>query len=81
MNAYGSRKFLITLGAILSALAMVLMGSLSPQEGIQAVVTVAGGYLLAEGAGDVAGRLKDKPTPIVTLTASTSGSPTDAAIR
>ena len=57
-NGYGSRKFLITLGAILSALGMVLSGSLSPQEGIQAIITVAGGYLLAEGAGDVAERFK-----------------------
>ena len=74
MNGYGSRKFLVTLGAILSALAMVLMGSLSPQEGIQAVVTVAGGYLLAEGAGDVAGRLKDSPVHTVPFSASTGGS-------
>mgnify|MGYP001598902934 CR=1 FL=1 len=58
MSAFASRKFLLTLATMLTALGMVMSGALSPGEGMQAVLTAAGGYLLAEGAGDVAGRLK-----------------------
>ena len=57
-SAYGSRKFLVTLGAILVALGMVLTGSLSPQEGADTVLKAAAAYLLAEGAGDALGRLR-----------------------
>ena len=57
-NGYGSRKFLITLGVMLSALAMVLLGDLAPADGIKAVLAAALGYLTAEGAGDVAERFK-----------------------
>ena len=66
MSAYGSRKFLITLGAMLIALGMVLTGSLSAQEGIDAVLKAAAAYLLAEGAGDVVERLRVPATPTAT---------------
>ena len=55
---YGSRKFLLAIGAMLVALGMVLTGSLSPQEGADMVWKAAAAYLLAEGVGDAVGRLK-----------------------
>lgn len=63
MSAYGSRKFLLALGAMLIAVGMVLTGSLSPQEGIDAVLKAAAAYLLAEGGADIVGRLRETGAP------------------
>lgn len=68
MSAYGSRKFIVTLGAMLIALGMVLTDSLSAQEGVDAVLKAVAAYLLAEGGADIVGRLREPTTPPSTPT-------------
>lgn len=58
MQKLGSRKLWLALVALAYVVVQVLLGGVSPQEGIEAVTKVALGYLGAQGLTDAAEKWK-----------------------
>ena len=53
-----SRKFLLTVAACVYIVVQIAGGTITTNEGLDAIWKIIVGYMTAEGAADAAGRLK-----------------------
>lgn len=58
VDRLSSRKFLLTVATCIYIGIQIAAGSISVNEGLDAIWKVVVGYMAAEGAADAAGRLK-----------------------
>lgn len=59
MKPFTSRKFLLALGACLTAIGAALSGTVTWDAAFGTMVTVIVAYITAEGLGDVASRFRN----------------------